>query len=105
MRSGTTLPAPKGPVIIEVTIEDTPVEEETIPTPQPTTVAKTPPFPQRLAQPLVLVENRAVGELLNQLKQITVKIPLLDVLKEIPAYTKAIKKACIKQPSRKRKEP
>ena len=35
----------------------------------------------------------------------TVHIPLLDVIKEVIAYTKAIKEACIKQPRRKKKDP
>lgn len=34
-----------------------------------------------------------------------VQIPLLDGLKEVPIYTKAIKEACIKQPGRKKKDP
>ena len=35
----------------------------------------------------------------------TVKIPLLDAIKEVPIYTKAIKEACIKTPGRKKRDP
>ena len=34
-----------------------------------------------------------------------VRIPLLDAIKEVPIYTKAIKEACIKKPRRKNKDP
>ena len=35
----------------------------------------------------------------------TVKIPLLDAIKEVPIYTKAIKEACIKTLGQKKKDP
>lgn len=35
----------------------------------------------------------------------TVKIPLLDAIKQLPIYTKAIKEACIKKKGRKKKDP
>ena len=35
----------------------------------------------------------------------TIKIPLLDAIKEVPIYKKAIKEACIKTPGRKKKDP
>ena len=50
-------------------------------------------------------ENPVATDLIDQLKQMTVQISLLDVLKEILVYTKAIKEACIKQPGRKKKDP
>ena len=34
----------------------------------------------------------------------TVQIPLLDAIKEVPIYTKAIKEACIKKLQRKKKD-
>ena len=35
----------------------------------------------------------------------TVQIPLLDALKEIPIYNKALKEACLKKSRRKKKDP
>ena len=35
----------------------------------------------------------------------TIQIPLLDALKEIPLYNKALKEACIKQSKRKKIDP
>jgi uncharacterized protein YydD (DUF2326 family) len=51
------------------------------------------------------IANQAVTNFLNQLKQMTVKIPLLDAIKQLPIYTKAIKEACIKKKGRKKKDP
>lgn len=33
------------------------------------------------------------------------KIPLLDAIKEVPIYSKAIREACVKKPGRKKKDP
>ena len=35
----------------------------------------------------------------------TIQIPLLDALKEIPLYNKTLKEACVKQSIRKKKDP
>ena len=51
------------------------------------------------------MENHAVIAFLNQLKQMIVKIPLLNVIKDVPTYIKAIKEACIKQLGKKKKDP
>ena len=42
---------------------------------------------------------------MDQIKKMIVKIPLLDALKEVPIYNKAIKEACIKKTRRKKKDP
>jgi hypothetical protein len=94
LRSGTTLVSPQQPIITEV--EDTSAESVNVPTTHVPPTTKEPPFPSRLAEPTSLVENQAMLDLLEQLKQITVKISSLDALKEVPVYTKAIKEACIK---------
>ena len=67
----------------------------------PTTIK--PPFPGRLVKQPPSVENQAILDLLEQLKKMIVKILLLDAIKEVPIYTKAIKEACIKTPRRKKK--
>ena len=41
------------------------------------------------------IENHTAIDFLNQLNQMTIKIPLLDAIKEVNSYTKAIKEACI----------
>ena len=52
----------------------------------------------------LLVENQATLDFLEQLKQKIVNILLLDAIKEVPVYTKAIKEAYTKYPSRKKKD-
>ena len=49
-----------------------------------------PPFPERLVveKPVVHPEYN----ILNELKNICIKIPLLQVIKDIPIYSKVIKK-------------
>jgi hypothetical protein len=44
-------------------------------------------------------------DILNELKNICVKIPLLQAIKEIPIYSKVVKELCIKNPGRKQKDP
>ena len=44
-------------------------------------------------------------DIVNELKNICVGIPLLQEIKDIPIYSKVIKKLCIKNPSRKQKDP
>lgn len=102
------MPTPKEPIITEVVdAEDIPVNQpvDVPPIVQTAPVPKNPPYPQRLSQVIPPKENLVVIDLIDQLKKMTVHIPLLDALKEIPVYTKAIKEACIKQPRRKKKDP
>ena len=42
---------------------------------------------------------------MNELKNIYIKIPLLQAIKDIPIYNKVIKELCIKRPGNKQKEP
>jgi len=63
-----------------------------------------PPFPDRLVQvkpPLSLPQF----DVLDELKNVYIKIPLLQAIKDIPIYTKAIKYMCLKKPARKRIDP
>ena len=43
--------------------------------------------------------------ILNELKNICIKIPLLQSIKYIPIYSKVIKDLCIKFPRKKQKDP
>jgi hypothetical protein len=49
--------------------------------------------------------TRPEFDILNELKNICVKIPLLQSIKDIPIYSKVVKELCIKKPSRKQKDP
>ena len=42
---------------------------------------------------------------MNELKNICVKIPLLQYIKDIPIYSKVTKEICIKRPGKKKKYP
>ena len=75
LRSGTTLLAPKEPIITEVAdAEDIPVNQpvDVPPIVQTTPVPKNPPYPQRLSQVVPPKENPIATNLIDQLKQMTV---------------------------------
>ena len=84
LRFGTMLALPQQPIIIEV--DDTNVESVQEPTSIVSPAAKKPPFPSRLTEKILPSENQAALDLLKQLKKMTVKIPLLDAIKEVPIY-------------------
>ena len=42
---------------------------------------------------------------MNELKNICIKIPLLQAIKDIPIYSKVIKEICIKLPWKKQNDP
>lgn len=60
-----------------------------------------PPFPERLTipKPVVYPDFDLVGEL----KNICIKVPLLQTIQDIPIYAKTIKDICVKKPVRKEK--
>ena len=62
-----------------------------------------PPFTERLVieKPVVNLEYN----ILNEKKNICIKIPLLQAIKDIPIYSKVIKELCIKHPGKKQKDP
>ena len=64
---------------------------------------RVPPFLEILVieKPVVHPEY----DILNELKNICVKIPLLQAIKDIPIYSKVIKEICIKHLGKKKKRP
>ena len=62
-----------------------------------------PPFPERLVieKPVVHPEYN----ILNELKNICIKIPLLQAIKDTWIYSKVIKDICIKHSGKKQKDP
>jgi len=63
-----------------------------------------PPFLERLVQAKLLMSIPQF-DVLDELKNIYIKIPLLQAIKDIPIHTKAIKELCLKKPTRKRIDP
>jgi hypothetical protein len=49
--------------------------------------------------------TRPKFDILNELKNTCVKIPLLQAIKHIQIYSKVVKELCIKNPGRKKKDP
>ena len=101
LRSGTMFASPQQPIIIEVDDKNTESVQELTNTISP--AAKKPPFPSRLIEQVFPNENQVALDFIDQLKKMTVKILLLDAIKEVPIYSKAIKEACVKNPRRKKK--
>jgi hypothetical protein len=64
---------------------------------------KTPPYPE-----IFTLEKTIIFlyfDFLSKLKNVCVKIPLLQAIKDIPIFTLTIKELCLKNPGRKRKDP
>ena len=62
-----------------------------------------PPYPKTL---LVNKSEEPLGHNLEiELRNICVKILLLQAIKDIPIYAKIVRDLCIKNPGRKRKDP
>eukprot|EP00253_Pinus_taeda_P005571 PITA_05571 len=61
-----------------------------------------PPFPERLTA--TTKPNPEEDELLGELKQLCVKIPLLQAIKDVPIYNKLIKEKCFRHPGRRKKD-
>jgi hypothetical protein len=109
LRSGKVLQK-DSPVIIEEQIE-----KEEIPSTEKLPIdnqiqksktinTQTPPFPERLVKeklPISLPEF----DVLDELKNVCVKILLLQAIKYIPIYTKAIKELCSKKTNKRKKDP
>ena len=62
-----------------------------------------PPFPEILVIEKLVVHPEY--NILNELKNICIKIPLLQAIKDIPIYSKVIKELCIKCPGNKQMDP
>jgi hypothetical protein len=64
---------------------------------------KVPPYLERLAIEKLMIQLEF--DIINELKNIYVRISLLQEIKDIPIYSKVIKELCIKKQSRKHKDP
>jgi hypothetical protein len=62
-----------------------------------------PPFPERLA--LTKTLEQPAFNLLGELQNLYVKIPLLQALRDVPIYARTVRDICIKKPGRKAKDP
>jgi hypothetical protein len=64
-------------------------QEPKLPQNEPSQITKVPPYPDRLVieKPTTQLEF----DILNELKNICVKIPLLQAIKDIPIYIKVVK--------------
>ena len=84
--------------------EETKQGEKTVKQQNPNEDIIYPPlFPERLMiEKLVVYPN---FDIVGELKNLCVKIPLLQALQDIPIYAKAIKELCGKKPVRKTKNP
>ena len=68
-----------------------------------TQLNKNSPYPERL-----LIENPVVRlqfDLENELKNVCIKIPLLQAIRDVPIYSKMVSELCLKKPGRKQKDP
>jgi len=63
------------------------------------TITSSPPFPERLIIPYAI--EYPDFDLPGELKNICVKIALLEAIQDIPIYSKTIKELCTKSPNRK----
>eukprot|EP00253_Pinus_taeda_P032995 PITA_32995 len=86
LRSGKVLPDRQPPPL-----EDEEEKQESEP-------KATPPFPERLT--ITTKPNPEETKLLGELKQLCVKIPLLQAIKDVPIYKKLIKEKCFRHPGK-----
>ena len=86
------MPVTKENQIVPVNVEDSPPEEKEETNPREY-VPKV-PFPQRLAKGK---KGKSTGEILEIFKQVSVNIPLLDAIKQVPSYAKFLKDLCTKK--------
>jgi hypothetical protein len=97
--------------VVEPTIADvtSPDKEETQEHDAPEKVqsssnnAETTPFPERLA--LTKTPEPPAFNLLGELQNLYVKIPLLQALRDVPIYARTMRDICVKKPGRKTKDP
>ena len=113
LRSGRIVQAENEPTIIEEEENSEPEEalEKKFNTNPVVTMNKysssknerTPPYPERLA--ISKTEQQLEFDLIRELKNLYVKIPLLQAIQDIPIYIKAIRDVCVKKLGRKPKDP
>jgi len=93
LRSGRVLTDNQPPSLPRASEEE---REESMPRVNPT------PFSERLTHPVH--PNPEDNELLGELKNLCVKIPLLQAIKDVPIYNKLIKDMCFKHPQRRKRD-
>ncbi|XP_052287336.1 uncharacterized protein LOC127898878, partial [Citrus sinensis] len=86
------MPVTKENQIVPVNVEDSSPEEKEETNPREY-VPKA-PFPQRLAKGK---KGKSTGEILEIFKQVSVNVPLLDAIKQVPSYAKFLKDLCTKK--------
>ena len=86
------MPVTKENQIVPVIVEDSSPEEKEETNPQE--YAPKAPFPQRLAKGK---KGKSTDEILEIFKQVSVNIPLLDAIKQVPSYAKFLKDLCTKK--------
>jgi hypothetical protein len=62
-----------------------------------------PPYPERLNIDKTLVQSEF--DFLRELKNVCVKIPLFQAIRDVPIYAKTVRELCLKRLGRKRKDP
>ena len=113
MRFGTTLPVPKPPLITEIPdsliaskpLVDEPIDSTNVTKPILVQPVVEPPFLDQLIQKKPKKSKEQPFDIVNQLKNMHVEIPLFQAIKDIPIYGKSIREACLKKPGRKKKDP
>jgi hypothetical protein len=99
------------PIIDDVTTSDSNKEEikkhdspeEVQPSSNTVAEAAEPSFPERLA--LTKTLEPPAFNLLGELQNLYVKIPLLQALRDVPIYVITMRDICVKKPGRKTKDP
>ena len=64
-----------------------------------------PPFPEKRIQKKFVQTKEQPFDIVDQLKNMHIQIPLFQAIKDVPIYGKAIREACLKKPRRKKKDP
>ena len=78
-------PAVEDPKVVEPELKDEAPKGETV------NKSTLPPFPQALRNKKKAINQK---EILEVLRQVKVKIPLLDMIKQVPTYAKFLKGLC-----------
>jgi hypothetical protein len=76
------------------TTQKHPDEQESLPEP---------PYPERLN--IEKSPTQQEFDLLGELRNVCVKIPLFQAIKDVPIYAKVVRELCLKKPGRKKKDP
>jgi len=90
LRSGKTLPDRQPPP---------PEDEEDKQESEPKAI---PPFPERLR--VTTQPDPEENELLGELKQLCVRIPLLQAIKDVSIYNKLVKEKCFRHPGKRKRD-